>query len=210
MEKIRGVVLTKSRMYKNNTSGACVVLYDTDKKRIVRIVSDEYGSPIPADFLNRFDTFDCIQAVAEKSCPIVPQTENICVKSDSIKTTCIYPKTVSQLMIYLKIKGLWSSPRSYMKNNAYALKSVEEYDHSIEIVYAEKIVLDKEVVGNKVKTKASFSIRNTYHERYSVTDPKFETSREPQYLEKAYLIISIPSEPYNGKFYKYVAAIYPT
>lgn len=213
MEMICGYVLTKSYMKK----ARCVTLYNPQSQKIVRIVSDEDCSPIPEVIAEQFNVLDYIEATVIARCPKGPQQENIYVDCSSICIVSDKRHSESQRSflgrIYLLSHcKLWlENQTSFMNNNAYAMDSVEEYDHSVELVYAKNLVLKKE----HGKIKAYFSSESGFHKHYSVTDPVYlkrcsETQEEIQF-EKSYLIVSIPAEPFekDGQYYKFIAAIYP-
>ena len=77
---------------------------------------------------------------------------------------------------------------------------ISAYKHSLEIIKAANIQLDGK--------KAAFYYRGKSFKYVSVTDPDYKGIE--QTLEEAYLVISIPTDDYDGYgYFKFIAAIYP-
>jgi hypothetical protein len=61
----------------------------------------------------------------------------------------------------------------------------------------------------KPKTKASFLYQNTYYNNMSVTDPQYYDKPNGFVLRRAALVMSLPDDPFAGKYYKFAAQIFP-
>ena len=58
------------------------------------------------------------------------------------------------------------------------------------------------------KKKADFTYKSNYYKGISVTDPDYYDIFEYNF-RKAYIIVSIPKTDFEGKYYKFIAKIFP-
>lgn len=211
---MKALILTKSAMKAHGVSGVCTTAYDLDSGKILRLVSNEYGGPIPNPYNSRYECLDIIDAVVIKECPIGPQQENVLVNLRSIENVC-HPNIPLEI-IYSLYRSTVKGELLYMNKTYSSLDSIEEYNHSIEILKVADLKIEKNEWG---RTRASFKRADdsTQYKYYSVTDPKYmleRTELDRKDIGKAYIVVSVPYEPSkdrNGfdRFYKFIAAIYP-
>ena len=82
---------------------------------------------------------------------------------------------------------------------------MNEYNHSL--LMAE--VYDLKVFKNEFnKEKCNFSYKGRICRDLSVTDPEYYCYGECK-MSRAYIIVSLPHKDYRGKYYKFVAKIFP-
>ena len=215
---MEALILTKSAMFKHGNYGSCVTAHDLANNRLVRFVSDIDGSPIPYDFSNRFEVFDYISVDVMDECPIQPQMENLLVHIPSFRILRRYQPGVIE-SVYGMLPPT-SAPR-FMDKRGDRLYSVEKYNHSLELIRVSGLRIFRKVYDDSKKAtgKAEFWYNSNKWDSMSVTDPKFDirkTERKEWEIGDAYLMVSIPTEPYitekDGKnlgYFKFVAAIYP-
>ena len=92
-----------------------------------------------------------------------------------------------------------------MNDPSYKQADVSMFHHSLEIIKVQNLkVLPQE---EKATKKCEFSYNGREYKFFRVTDPKYFAINAD--IGNAYLIISIPADPFNGFYYKFVAAIYP-
>lgn len=210
----RYVILTKSGMKKTINgklfSGVCVVAYSIDENRLVRFVQKPYGSPLYGEYVQRFNPMDEVEV--EDYTPFIegPQTENLLISVNGIRKVKHSSLTINDIAQRVHV----NPENSYMNDSRFYLDSVSEYKHSIEIIRVSNLNFYKPHKASQ--PRATFLMNNKIYKHYRVTAPaeKQEFSSMPKltYLyEDAYLIISIPSIPFekDGKYYKFIAAVYP-
>jgi len=212
--KMHLVVLTKSPMHKEIngvlTAGVCVVAFCPETGRLFRLIQEPDGSPLNGKCVRQFSVMDEIEAEISREYPAPPQTENVLIPAEGITRigrSSLNIRAIEQMYI----AGL---SEKFMDHPDAVLDCVAEYDHSVEILRAEDIRFIW-YQGTK-RPQACFRIGNRRYMNYRVTDPVMEL-REPaacyreQEMDAADLVISIPNIPFakDGKYYKFVAAVYP-
>lgn len=208
---MEAIILTKSVMNKEKTGkqGSCVTAYDMYANRFVRFVSDAYGSPIPYDISDKFSLLDIVSVNVFCPCPISPQTENLLVDPISFSVIGKYQPGIEAIY---RVAPPPSFPR-YMTNHSYKLTSVDGYHHSLELIRVSKLHV---FLDSRQKVKAHFQFNHQWRKFYSVTDPDAiqRAYSENGDIGDAYVMVSIPTEPYvkDGEsygYFKFLAAIYP-
>lgn len=206
--EMQAVILTKSVMKKSSTgkSGSCVTAYELDGNRFVRFVSDEKGSPIPSEISDSFKCLDIVSVDVRSPYPIRPQMENLLVDPDSF---CIIGTYHPGIETIFHMASPPDFPR-YMDDYSYKLDSVENYNHSLELVRISKLLVFRD---SRNKVKAHFQFNSRWRKYFSVTDPEAirRTYAGKWDIGDAYVVVSIPTEPDDkaGKYFKFIAAIYP-
>ena len=213
---MKAIILTKSAMKAHGVSGVCTTAYDLDSNKILRLVSNEDGGPIPFPYNQRYECLDMIDAQIIKQCPIGPQQENVLINLNSIKNVCQPEIPITTL--YSLYKSRMAGETLYMDDTISRLDSVEIYKHSLEILRVKNL----EVANNEWNTtKARFTAADDFWKQYkyfSVKDPDYmieKGSSEIKRIGDAYIVVSIPYDPYfdksgaNKGYYKFIAAIYP-
>lgn len=208
------VVLTKSSMHKRiggeMTFGACVVVFCPESRKLLRLTQEPSGGPLNGMCLRQVQVMDEIEAEITAETPASPQNENVLIPPEGIRKTGRSSLTIGEIReLYLPGRSgrFMDEPRSF-------LDTVEPFDHSVEIVRAERITLVWE--PGKRRPKAFFTAGHQRHLYYRVTDPGYELD-EPadewreEVLTCADLVISIPNIPFekDGKYYKFIAAVFP-
>ena len=213
---MKAIVLTKSKMKSHGVSGVCTTAYDLDSNKILRLVSNEDGGPIPSPYNKRYECLDIINARIVKPCPIGPQQENVLIDLNSIENVC-HPE-ISMTTLFSLCKGSIAGEPLYMNDTFSRLDSVEKFKHSLEILRVKHL----EIANNKWDTtKAAFTSADEIWKQYkyfSVKDPNYmieKGNHEIKRIDDAYIVVSIPYDPYydnsgvNKGYYKFIAAIYP-
>lgn len=214
---MEAVVLTKSVMKSHGRSGACTAVYDFESGKILRLVSNKNGSPIPEPYCQRYECMDIVDAKIMETCPRGPQQENVLVDLDSIRTVKRGCVPIVDLIALRRISD--GDEPLFMDQTESRLMSVSMYHHSLEIIR----VADLKLSNNfRKSTKASFtdcSGSTKQYRSYCVTDPKFILPRDyygPKKIGNAYIVVCIPGVPadrsgrtFLNKGYKSIAAIYP-
>ena len=212
--KKRLIVLTKSPMHKEiggeMTSGACVVAFCPESRRLIRLTQEPNGSPLNGRCVRRFSVMDEIKAEVKAEKPEPPQNENVLIPTEGIYRLGRSSAGISEIAATY-IAGM--SAR-FMDDPHSVLDSVSAYDHSVEIVSAKKIIFVWE--QGKRRPRVSFTLGNTRHISYRVTDPELELAKPAEEkrekaIDEAWLVVSIPNIPFakDGKYYKFVAAVFP-
>ena len=208
---IQAVILTKSGKHK----GACVTAYDIDSRKIIRFVSDaKTAGEISFDEIRDIFPMDLVEAKIIEDCPIGPQTENCLVENFSIKRIQKYFGTIEEIRNNVKNPD----SRSFMEYPAYRLDSVSEFDHSLEIISVNDLILEKSLKYDAaVTTRASFMYNDKKYTDYRVTDFTYDmrkTDQDKINIPYADLVVSIPYTDFivdgvSKGYYKFIAAIYP-
>jgi len=199
---MRVAILTASTMKKSinerQYSGKCITGLDLDNNRIVRFVQNRLGAPVENPFCNYFQPLGVYDVRFKESCPLSCQTENVIVDYCQPYYEGEHAGGIDDL--YRRFQAINCGDRSFMLDGSYKLTDISAYKHSLEIIKAANIQLDGK--------KASFYYRGKSFKYVSVTDPDYKGIE--QTLEEAYLVISIPTDDYDGYgYFKFIAAIYP-
>ena len=199
---MRVAILTASTMKKSinerQYSGKCITGLDLDNNRIVRFVQNQLGAPVENPFCNYFQPLGVYDVRFKESCPLSCQTENVIVDYCQPYYEGEHAGGIDDL--YRRFQAINYGDRSFMLDGSYKLTDISAYKHSLEIIKAANIQLDGK--------KASFYYRGKSFKYVSVTDPDYKGIE--QTLEEAYLVISIPTDDYDGYgYFKFIAAIYP-
>ena len=200
-------------MKKHGKKGACTTALDLSCNRIVRFVCNIDGSPVPYQIAEKYSLLDIVEVKVHRQCPINPQAENVLVDCSSFRVVGHFEDGIE------KILEMYSNNRNqaeilFMDNSLYALPSVNQFHHSLEIIRVSNLRFYVNIKSGGYKSeKASFTYNNIKHTNYSVTDPNYDI-RQLDIKEKivgdAIIIISIPTENYRGfGYFKFIAAVYP-
>ena len=202
--KIKVVILTSSSMTKtiNHTtfSGRCITGLDLRTNKIVRFVRNKFGAPIEYPYFCDYHKLDTVEVEVKEACPLSCQSENLLVNYH-------YPELLGKSDIsihelYRRFQHDNHVKKCFMSNNYNKLADVSLFNHSLEMIKVTNFV----VTGNK----CSFNYLSCYHSYYSLTDPDFKLNEhQSRTIGDAYLVISIPTDPWQGNYYKFVAAVYP-
>lgn len=208
------IVLTKSSMHKKiggeDTAGACVVGYSPDSRKLIRLTQEPNGAPLNGRNVRRFSIMDEIEVEITEKTPAPPQNENVLIPQEGIRRLGISRMKIQEIAR----EYIPGESDAFMNYPGPSMDSVSSYDHSVEIVKAESITFVWHQ-GSR-RPVADFSLGNTRHISYRVTDPNFElekpaAERRFRNVDSAFLVISIPNIPFekDGKYYKFIAAVFP-
>lgn len=212
--KKRLIVLTKSPMHKEIdgelASGVCVVAYCPERRTMFRLTQEPNGAPLKGPYVRRFSVMDEIEVEIHRKTPLPPQNENVLIPVEGIRRLCRSRMSISEIAK----EYIPGRSERFMNDPCPAMDSVACFDHSVEIIRAEKVVLVWRQ-GSK-RPLASFTVGNKKHISYRVTEPGLEltepaTEQQRREIDAAYLTISIPNTPYikDGKYYKFIASMIP-
>lgn len=208
--KVRMAVLTMSAKF----GGYCVAGINMRNGRWERIVTEDeesHGALFNSDLTSKDGRL--VRELDIIDVPIVDflkddiQPENILLcKDEPIE---IIGKTTLEEVLKIHPCNL----RKGIFGNYYQFllpEEIEKIRHSLEIIEVSNFKLYRaENSSGKLKTKAEFVYNNRKYWNMSVTDlfalENFEKFVE---VDKAILVISIGTE-FNGRYYKYIATIYP-
>jgi hypothetical protein len=199
-------ILTASAMKKTingeDYSGKCITGLDLDSNRIVRFVRNSLGAPVENPYCNRLHPLGVYDVKFIESCPLACQTENVIVDYPTANYLGKFEGGIDAL--YKQYQKINFNDRSFLLDGSYKLTDISPFKHSLEIIKASNI----QILVDGKKTIASFSYRNKGFRFVSVTDPDYKGIE--QIIEDAYLVISIPTDDFDGHgYFKFVAAIFP-
>ena len=199
-------ILTASAMKKTINgevfSGKCITGLDLDSNRIVRFVRNSLGAPVENPYCNRLQPLGVYDVKFIKRCPLACQTENVIVDYPNANYLGEFEGGIDAL--YKQYQKVEFKDRSFLLDGSYKLTDISPFMHSLEIIKASNIYIGVD----RMKTIASFSYRGKGFRFVSVTDPDYMGIE--QIIEEAYLVISIPTDDYDGQgYFKFIAAIFP-
>lgn len=148
---------------------------------------------------------DVIDAPILEACNTEIQPENVLLDLDT------YIDIVGKMTIeeVLSIHPL--EARDNILGNIYSYITearVGSVGYSLTIVEVDDLeIVQEENLDGKIKTKVNFKYNDTQYEDISVTDKDFYSVENGTQYDNAILVVSIGT-PYNGKYYKFVSAIY--
>ena len=202
------VVLTKSSKYGKN----CVAGINLASGGWVRLVTNDessHGAVSDEDLVcedgKSVQVLDVIDAPILEACNTEIQPENVLLDLDT------YIDIVGKMTIeeVLSIHPL--EARDNILGNIYSYITearVGSVGYSLTIVEVDDLeIVQEENLDGKIKTKVNFKYNDTQYEDISVTDKDFYSVENGTQYDNAILVVSIGT-PYNGKYYKFVSAIY--
>lgn len=205
MFSIDVLILTKSSKHDKY----CVAGVDVKTREWVRLVStndecDGAVSKFEMTDKNGYEIvpLDVVRVMVNRKCPIGCQTENyeLCY---GYKWQLIGRMSFNDVMQYI-----YPSDSKFIFGNSYMYISherIEEQKNSLLIAE----VKDLRIFENeRRKQKCDFKYGGYTYNTVSMTDPEYY-HYEDCYIEKAYIVVSLPHSDYNGKHYKFVAKIFP-
>lgn len=195
------IVLTLSLKF----DGYCISAYDESNNKIIRLVKDtSRENGIPKAYAKNINLLDEVSINILEYCPKEHQTENVLIDLEyGIKRT---GRTANIRTIYNNLQKY-----TYIfGDNNYKVSSVNNLDHSLEIIKFENMNIQIKEINGKNKTKAQFNCNYNFHSNYSVTDARY--FGEENLISSGYSIISLPATDDFTKqygYFKYVSAIFP-
>ena len=184
--------------------GRCVVGFDHNFQRLVRMVSNKAGKQLPKEICEGINPLDVVEVDVIRSCPLEHQTENILIPSGRCLRKTGFTSSIKDF------GALVSNESVVFGNHQYKIMDASGLDHSIELIKFKRLSIRVERNENaRDKAIADFWVGNTLHKWYRVTDIVHEN--EPATIEKGYAVITIPPTDEFAKghgYYKYISAIY--
>ena len=201
------LLLTKSTM----KGGFCIAGIDTHSHKWIRLVQNAEGDPLngpSSKYQNaegQCEALDIVSVDIAERVPCGIQSENCRVKSDTMHK--VRSCSVSEVLRLCEPEN-----HEYIFcNTSFRLtdSEVREYglDYSLMFVQVQNLTI------NYSKKKADFLYNGRSYKDFAVTDPKF-TAKDgflggSVNFGAAYLVVSMPKQPYRTKnyYYKFVAKI---
>lgn len=200
--EVEAVILTKS----SKNGGYCVAGIRTDTGDLVRFVSDDQQS---------------VGALTDSDMEY--QDGTVCKPLDLVRIPVLCPvpspRQPENLLIdgrrYWEKAGEWTLPqilrlhpverwRQVFGTYGYNLSEEEHPGYSLGLILVTNLVIQQEN-----KTKASFFYHGSRYQYMSVTDPDYYNTPDGTQIGNACLIVSLPENTYNEKYYKFIAKIFP-
>ena len=146
------------------------------------------------------EPLDLVRVEIEKAVPEKCQTENHLV---------VYGKRwvkLDELTIEEVVEVHNPTKRPFVfGNNLSYISGIDYMKYSLLLVEAENINVYNNEFGSR---KADFEYNTHCYRGVSVTDPEYYDMKDHT-IKKAYIVVSIPNKDYNGKYYKFIAKIFP-
>ena len=210
------LLLTKSRKTSPRTEslgedGFCVAGIDMKTGEWIRLVAEgpeDDESLIDNDLLDEFgyiaEPLDVVCVDVIRPVPNGCQSENWLMDTDDY----------IDILGHASLRGLFSKhvaelPEFVYGNEAEALNGdeIEDIDYSLILIPATDVRIYNTGFGNHRRTKVSFTYNGCEYKDLSMTDPDFY-SRTGETLDYAFIVVSLPHDPWNnGLYYKFVAKI---
>lgn len=210
MKKIQMILMTKSYKHKKY----CVTGLELESGKWIRLVSSETHdnaiSKWVVDKPPRKECLDIVEVSLINYVPLTCQTENFLInendeilKIGQVKINDILNDKFLDRSCYIFVNANKSITEKEALNLGYSLSFVIVKDFIISCYY--------DNCYNKWVNKCSFEYNGMKYVDISLTDPEY---RKEEYNGKSFddvaLVVSLPSESYeDGKFYKFVAKIFP-
>lgn len=190
--------------------GYCVAGIEIHTNRWVRLVSSDEpscGALFHPHMQYEDNSFcvplDVVRVPFLRPYPHIYQPENILI--DENKRW----KKLGKISIYDLLRFHPPETHQYLLGNLYpyiTATKVGSVGHSLILVEVTHLVITH---PRERSTKAEFFYQSTRYENISVTDPEYYSTTNNFRLERAILIMSLPNNPYNDRYYKFIAKIYP-
>ncbi|MDR1840826.1 MAG: hypothetical protein LBQ86_02770 [Holophagales bacterium] len=206
-ERMKVAILAKSTKVRHDkvTYGYCVAGVN-ELGEWIRLVADHEGdSLIQADVDKTNLNVGKIFEVNVIRAPLKHQSENVVLVDFDFRLTNEDPNQYVGKLKQLNEVGIFGNLSYFLTNN-----DILNPNGTLRIIEVFNLVIywDK-----NDKRKARFDYNGVKYEQMSMTDPKYYTrkgSLEETSIGSAYIVVSFPEKPWtDGKYYKFVAAIYP-
>lgn len=196
------LVLSKSAKY----GQYCVAGIDIEKRRLIRLVSTKDGKEIHRNTFRyrgkEVEVLDVIDVIIE-SAPLSIQKENMLLKRIVGNRG---QKNIRELIELLK---KIDNGALLTDNYRYTIAEKKNiFKGSLMVIGVKNVhIHEDETLEGKLKTRIDFSYNNKKYYGFSVTDPVYfgQTVK----FDSAILLLSVSENPYQEKYYKFVAKILP-
>lgn len=210
--KIDAVILAKSTMW----GKFCVAGIDIHSGMWVRFVGYEDGEPLDDSqmmFINApgsCEPLDVARIRIAKRLPRKNHVEDCMIMRDSwLKLGRMSIEEVLQIHQDESYRYIFGNEREYVSDEEM---SQLRHRYSLILILASKLTLQYELNrSNELKVRASFIHNGREYSQIRVTDPEFEPEslEPPREIGEACLTMSMPSKPFQGRYYKLIAKIFP-
>lgn len=188
----------------------CVAGIDLSTGKWIRLVSTDHPSnnAIPLHYLyyedhRRCTPLDVVLVDIERPVPGTIQQENVLVNMERrlqfagrVSTQALTPYLTTDSYIYM-------GTSSYMYET-----HVSRCRYSLGLFRVSNVELNKITDGERSRYKVSFVYNGRQYYDMSMTDPDYYDQESHLICEEGYIVVSIPEDDYNGKYYKFVSKIF--
>lgn len=207
MEKVELIVLTKSSKF----SGYCVAGIERKSGKWIRLVTENvtsYGAVEEKNLI--YEDGGCCKILDIIEAPVISGMEDVLQPENVLLVVSEYIRFLGRATMEDVLKVHPVEMKNFIFGNQYQYvteQKVEEIRYSLTLVEVHDLYI-KQVINpeGKCKTKADFIYQGYKYENMSVTDYRFYSIEEMLYAG-AYIVVSIGT-PYNGRYYKFISAIY--
>ena len=203
MENRNIIIIAKSAKH----GAYCVAGIDLASSKLVRLVSNDKTTmyALTSDMIRYNDNKECevldvvkVRVISEK--PLEIQRENILI--DTL-TPFQYVRKARPMEILLHgcvVPSIFGGLSQFIESREEAIA----IGYSLIMVKVKDIVLSE---SSSHKLKVSFKYRNQYCYNWSMTDPEFFYHPLGFLADRGMIVVSIPEDDFQGKYYKFVAKI---
>lgn len=199
------VILTKSSKH----GKYCVAGIDFETGNWIRLVSndkDSDGALSEKDMLINdgiCKPLDLVRVEILKSVPKGCQTENHLIVSGKrwIKLDTLSLDEVLELHKPKESSNIFGNTMPY-------ISGIDRMSHSLFLAEVTNLEIHQYEYDGRTKTRASFVYNNRNYVDMRVTDPDYYSLPDCVF-DRAYIVFSIPNQDFDGKYYKFMAKIFP-
>ncbi len=206
MDELQIVVLTKSAKHHNY----CVSGINLRTKKLVRLVSQDESTmyALTPEMViyktgKECEILDIVRVRVKENVPLQIQKENVLIDEDYY-FEYIGKMDLENIKQYVTTKGI-----VFGNTNTYIGKETAlQFGYSLGLYEVSNVILtDRTNNQGRNTKKVSFVFDGRYYEDWSMTDYAFYNISS-KIADKAYIVVSIPEDDYNGNYYKFVAQIF--
>lgn len=197
------VILTKSAKH----GKFCVAGIELKTGKWIRLVSsdDDTDGALSNNDMRLLnggfcEPLDLVRVEIEKAVPEKCQTENHLVVYGK-RWVKLDELTIEEIM---KVHAPTNRPYIFGNNLPY-INGIDYMTYSLVLAEVSKLKMYYNELGSR---KVNFEYNSKKYSGISMTDPDYYDLQEHEF-EKAYIVVSIPNNDYNGKYYKFVAKVFP-
>lgn len=207
------IILTKS--LKNREY--CVAGIDIETKKLVRLVSDDeksYGALTDTNMKTKngeiIKPLDLVKIPIKSEKPLEFQPENILIDVNESWEKIIRYNNINEVISACDFKDLnCDSKIFYDEYHFLVLNEMKEINKSLILIQVDNLNF---YINERKKTKVNFIYKEQCYNKMSVTDPDYLDRLPEKEIEKAILVVSLPSNPITintgDRYYKFVAKIF--
>ena len=208
--KIDAVILAKSTMW----GKFCVAGIDVHSGGWVRLVGYRDGDPLDDSqmmFINDCGSCQPLDLARIRIAQRLPRhnhVEDCMIERDAwLKLGRLSVNEVLQTHPEESYRFIFGNGMEYVTDEEM---SQLRFRYSLILIRAESLTLAPERNRkDELKARASFIHNGRQYEHIRVTDPEYEHRTDTFTLGTAYLVMSMPVNPFKGRYYKLIAKILP-